>query len=396
VTTLKLRNWVVVNNLFATIGGTSQVDLSTNNYSSSDVLFDWNIVGNGRVNYMTTISDLSGLSSLGYTHNSTIAPGFSGLLDFHTLSSTSGTNLSSWLSVAPELNLNLDGTARDSSWPIGAYGTGPNRNTNDATLKLWFRFDSLLGFVRDDSGNHATGIQESSDHWPVPAAGPNSNSAALFTHYDDGSAYGGGQYIAVSDVDGIDNLSNATIAVWSRYYQGAEGTYVSDQASTMMSCDWPGTAGSWYLGRKFNSFTSFLAMTNAITSDATFILSFPDSTLTGDTMNYHHYAVTFDGAHFIGYFDGVPCVTNSAMGIDALRIGGSYKWLGLSCWPHGGTAQWGDDDYPNAGWMNGAISDVRIYNRRLSGAEIQTLVAGGPVTVDRPIGPSQLRVVTAP
>jgi hypothetical protein len=400
VTTLKLRNWTVANNLFVTDGNISQVDLGAYNYSSSDVMFDWNIVGNGMVNYMTTISNLAGLSAIGYTHNTASVPAFAGYLDFHTLSATSGTNLSSFVTIAPGILYNLDGTSRSGGFPIGAYGTGPVGTFPDPSLVLWYRFDSLTGFIHDDSGHHATGTLEDAAHWPVLSRGPTTNppNAALFTHIAvDGTVAGDGQYAAVTWLADLSPLTNATIAVWAHYTTSIDANYINDQTATILSCDpnIPGTVGAWYLGRNFSSSTIFAAYTNASNFQATYLVGFPDSTASGDTGGWHHYAVTKNGFTFVGYFDGVPVATNSAP-VDALRIGGNPPWLDIGSWPHNGTPAYGDDEYPNNGWMNGAIADVRIYNRRLSGADIQALVAGGPVTVGRPTGPSQLRVVSAP
>jgi hypothetical protein len=171
-------------------------------------------------------------------------------------------------------------------------------------------------------------------------------------------------------------MSNATIALWARYFPSVGNDYINDQEATMLDCAWEGTIGSWYLGRLFGNHTSFALMTNATDTTPIVLLNFPDNTTTGDTTNWHHYAVTFNGSSFIGYFDGNAIVTNTAPTVDALRVGGPHKWLGISCWPHLGTPAWGDDDFPNAGWFNGTMADIRVYNKSLLASEITNLVSG--------------------
>ena len=74
--------------------------------------------------------------------------------------------------------------------------------------------------------------------------------------------------------------------------------------------------------------------------------------------NWHHLAVTFDGNTMYLYLDGVQKNTTSTTlntGTGALNIGRSVS----------------------AGYyFSGTLDDIRVYNRALSAAEVQSLAAG--------------------
>jgi hypothetical protein len=413
---LQLQGWMVANNLFFTHAAGEQVGVGANGSTNlADVTFDWNDVcgRNTRFNYgpVDYPSPAVFAAATGFTNNFSWAPRFVSAasrtgqqypFDFHLTAADAqgllGTNLSSWLPIAPGIDRNQDGTSRAATrWPVGALSTSAGTN-----LVLWFSFNSdfgtNIGRVSDDSGSGADGWMFSPTNWPALTSRPGAGGAASCTHYADGTQFGGGQYVAVTNTTSLDNLRSATLSAWCWYYPSLGGNFANDQTATIMNATWPGTVGSWHFGRYFSSRTEFLAFTNAAAQNPTVILSFPDPSPTGDSGGWHHYAVTFDGSSFIGYFDGTATVTNSSMGIDALRIGGQFKWLGISCWPHSGTPQWGDDEYPNAGWMNGGLDDLRIYNRAMSPSDIQAIYLGGsplslPVVLSKPSPPPGFRIL---
>jgi hypothetical protein len=108
-----------------------------------------------------------------------------------------------------------------------------------------------------------------------------------------------------------------------------------------------------------------------------------------DGSNWWHLAVVWNAASntIVAYQNGQPISTN-ALGSPWLRVSGSpvTPWLSVGAMQHNGTPQWGDDKYPNAGFLKGALDDIRIYNRALSSAEVGNTYFGSK-SPDRPQPP---------
>ena len=82
-----------------------------------------------------------------------------------------------------------------------------------------------------------------------------------------------------------------------------------------------------------------------------------------DTEVWHHWACTFDATTRARklYRDGVLVASNTSKGM--FQASGAFN-LGRATW--------------NEGYFSGALDDMRVYNRALSGTEIQSLAAGNP------------------
>jgi hypothetical protein len=182
-----------------------------------------------------------------------------------------------------------------------------------------------------------------------------------------------------------------TVAAWVNYYEGA-----GNGNATIFSSG-HNDLGNWRMGRDGYTRTMFTISPDgaSLIPDNKF-LAFPDDGLTNQ---WHHYAVTWTGAtHLaVAYFDGIPCATNSTAGSNvwALTFGPSY--LGIGCWTFNEdpwifpVADGGPDNHPNNGWMSGAMDDLRLYNRALSGDDVRVLYSGGSL-VGRPAAPTGLKV----
>jgi hypothetical protein len=72
--------------------------------------------------------------------------------------------------------------------------------------------------------------------------------------------------------------------------------------------------------------------------------------------------------------NAVPYLTAAEAG----NLGGDYgPWISVGCNTHNETPPLDDEDgQPNWGWLNGALDDVRIYNRALAAGEIALLYSG--------------------
>jgi hypothetical protein len=178
---------------------------------------------------------------------------------------------------------------------------------------------------------------------------------------------GDNQYFGVVDVRQLRNLTAGTVAVWAKR-DSAAGVY-----SYILDCGFtfPATNG-WTLGSDTGNPTK-LYVTDAGYTRQT-VLTFNDYQNT----DWHHYAFTWAGTNCIGYFDGLPFQTN-ALPASVLTLDPA-DWLAIGAIQHNGTPQWGDDPYPNAAWLNGSVTDIRIYNTALSASDILNVyyVAAAP------------------
>jgi hypothetical protein len=217
----------------------------------------------------------------------------------------------------------------------------------------------------------------------VPGRGNVSGYAAKFDWWNDrwGDYGKSGQYAAITNTSALANMPEATIMVWGKYnaVRSDQGTsHAADNNAAMVSAGY-GSKGAWQLGRYGDPYTIFQVTTNASGPQRDLRVRFPDAVWTskGNTTNWHHYCVSFDHGDVKGYFDG-RLFTNVQMQVTELTIGKNNNvprpWIALGCWTHDGTPQQDDAEgkhmYPNNGWFNGYLDNVRIYNTVLAPEEI--------------------------
>jgi hypothetical protein len=178
-----------------------------------------------------------------------------------------------------------------------------------------------------------------------------------------------------------------------------------------------GTKGSWSLGRynqrQWINNTRFLIQTNEGFSGGTswgndgdpflgygsgnqVIANFPDNGFSnnGDTTNWYHYAATFSNGTVRTYFNGVFITNHTLATVTALTIGDGaarpYDYVGIGVDTHVGTPEFENEtgeDYPNNGFHNGGLDQVRIYDRALSWQEIVNVAnSEGAAFADAPSG----------
>lgn len=301
-------------------------------------------------------------------------------------------------------------------------------------LVTWLRFDDDFSDSRvEDSsgnGNHGYRFGRIGSAFPTnfptrvlasSAAGTairtnltSSDYAGDFIWHNTGYGIYGreGQYVGMTNVSRLTNAAQASIMCWARYESAPYGNnYSVDANATLISAGTSaGVPGSWDFGRYNQKIwlnnTRFYVITNQATFGRT-IIEFPDRGYDnkGDTTNWNHYAITWDNGVLHGYLNGRPIATNDISAIvTTLKIGrnpnNATPWIGIGCNTHSGTP-WLDDEapnieYPNHGFMNGAIDDVRIYDRALSAGEIDSIVFGSPMAPAKPAPPSTLRIAAVP
>jgi hypothetical protein len=268
------------------------------------------------------------------------------------------------------------------------YRVAVSTNIPDPSLVLYLPFDNDFrnsGQILDVSGygNHA--LRYSLTNWPSPIKGPDGSVAAGFHHV--GTYEGGGDYAGIpwTTNSPFYRLTNGTLLVWAYYTTNSYGASAIIDGSSYYNFPY-----SWFLGRDYSYSTRF----DVYVPGGSFIrvVVYPDdSNPTYDSSGWHYYGVTWDGANFIGYYNGTAISTNSQAGIPALTLGGDpwAHWIAVGCMTHDGTPQIDGDGYPNNAWIDGGIDDFRLYNRALSAGEIQSLYQSmnkvTPATRKRPL-----------
>jgi hypothetical protein len=253
----------------------------------------------------------------------------------------------------------------------------------NSDLVLHFNFETNFsnGIVRDVSGYANHGLRYSLTRWPVDAAGVSGRGA-----YFPGKL--SPAYIAVTNWNGIDVLTNGSISIWAKFSAN------SYDGSTLLDAGDVGHPNSWRLGRDQSSSVKFLVFDPAGAQQVKVV--FPDDVIysgvtpTFATATWHNYAVAWDGNNIVGYYDGSPISTNT-MGVPFLQITAGGHWMAVGCRQRDGTPQWGDDSYPSSGWFGGTMDEVRMYSRALSRDDIQTIFLN-PVYDGRPPAPSGVRI----
>jgi hypothetical protein len=259
----------------------------------------------------------------------------------------------------------------------------------DPSLKLHFDFDEdfSAGRVLDVSGNGNDGWQFNPTNWITATNGVFGTVAAQFTYVgkltnDPPRIYTFSQYIGVTNLQGFDFLTNGTISLWARFDSNTDNAiFLLDNGYDSRYVDPSVTSNSWTLGRGYANYLSFWIYPGS--GGAQTLVRWPSDTIQPGganpnyaTASFHLYTITIDcpGNQAIAYYDGLPYQTNT-IGVPWIRIYGcsAVRWLCVGASSHNGTPQWGDDRYPNAGYMVGRIDDLRIYNRTLSAAEVQPL-----------------------
>jgi hypothetical protein len=308
----------------------------------------------------------------------------------------------------------LEGTIRpeNGQFDIGCFEFDPT-----LLVHLDFDEDLTVGKIMDTTGNGHDAWQFDPTNWISATPGVVGNAGlwkvvGTITN-DPGMTYNLSQYAGITNLSNIQFLTNGTISVWVLWATNAE------RWDSILDCGYPipyswdptVATNSWALhygspdlnlnptGPVFKRFGNNLNDTNGV------LISW---TQPRDGSTWYQIAVAWNGIDntIVGYQNGQPIQTNS-LGAPYLRISGSPRlgvapfsitpWLAVGAMQHDGTPQWGDDRYPNAGFFKGKMDDLRIYNRPLSAAEVQTVYNGKSFKVSqRPPSPSNLRVILGP
>jgi hypothetical protein len=214
--------------------------------------------------------------------------------------------------------------------------------------------------VLDTTANHSDGIAVANTNGPTLVTGPYGTNAA--------GHFANNQWLAVTNVDTFEVLTNGTLSVWINY------------DNIVGSGDWFAVDG-WYAFPDTNCF--WLASPNASPTQFRSWRNSGSNTnmVYGDwAINnaWHMYTVTWDGSNVVRYFDAVAGDTN-AQPFTYYHVEQTTKWLALGV-QHGSHQK----TSPIFGWLNGSLADIRIYNYNLSQSNIQSLFTFGGSTPPPP------------
>jgi hypothetical protein len=304
--------------------------------------------------------------------------------------------------------VDLDGVSRDkgAAPDIGPYEFDPS-------LKAWWTFDEP-GVISDKrlldwTGGGRTAWNGNPTNWITTEPGPRGNAGVwrqvgVMTNAPP-NVYVLSQYAAVTNISGIEFLTNGSISLWvkwARYTNDQSGATrhatLLDSGGTTLQFAYPPSqaTNSWKLAYGPPTSTQPAVgptfYRHSTSANAPSIMA--QLVQSRDAATWYHLALTWDAdANKVVLFqDGVPLRTN-AFGAPFLRIAGrnplsppfgasdAIPWLSIGAASHGGSMSWDDDKYPNDGYFVGSMDDIRIYDRPLSTNEVSTLYDANTATL---------------
>lgn len=261
---------------------------------------------------------------------------------------------------------------------IGAYEFDP-------TLKVWLDFDQsgfIAGKVLDITGYGNDGWQTFTN-WPTATNGVFGTTGGSWvtnvtTFEPPSTTIPISAWISLTNIVGIEYLTNGTVSFWAKPSTGntPADTYILDNGSQVGSVG-NVASNSWNISGQGHPYYELVVYDGAASYRE--LARFPNQ----ETDKYHLYTMTFNCTNntSIAYYDGVAYNTNT-VGLNYLHVYGfqTYRWMAVgrlskSMDPH---TLLGGGDWA-AGFYQGALDDVRLYNRDLPATEIAGIYLGNGV-----------------
>jgi len=235
---------------------------------------------------------------------------------------------------------------------------------NEGLVGYWSFNEGNGDTAYDYSGNGNHGIINGAS-WTTGISG----GALEFDGVDD--------YVYVGDQDTLENTDQLTISLWSKFYSfgppGSCGPNCMPLISKWYGLYVPGTDS--YLLRQQDGEIVFAACD----SDNINALHCADSM---NTEQWYHIAIVFNvGLVYIFVDGGVPICTDTLVNPSVTSIANSTEPFKIGDWFHTHSS--------NYMTFHGIMDEVRIYNRALSEAEIESLYiqVGLPERSEQPLKP---------
>lgn len=301
-----------------------------------------------------------------------------------------GMTLSALTNAIPELLIDLRGNYRgaDGAWDLGALEYSPGVITSGLVMRLTFADDMTDGIIDDMS---PTGVADglrfgmilTPTNWPTASTFTNPISGRIFPaanfEWYPTNGYGdynkSGDYVMVTNDSAFASLPEMSVFLWHVFDTTYGNTdWTPDNNATLIAAD-QGERGNWMIGRHGTDFPQLIVFTNNNANTDFAAGTWNDRTYTspyGYSRTFKHIGFTWSNQSATIYSNGIPIRTNFLSTVTNLVV---RKNLGLGCLTHGNHDPYlvnGDayDEWPNNGWFNGRLADVRIYNRKLSSNEV--------------------------
>jgi len=200
------------------------------------------------------------------------------------------------------------------------------------------------------------------------------------TNFVNGSGDGYSQYGAITNLGGIDFITNGTIMVWVKWATNENrwAAILECGFNTQFAANSAAATNSWAFqyGSPNLSETPvgpiFKHYTTGDNNSTNGILA--RWTEPRDGVTWHHLCITWsaDSDTYTAYEDGLATTYTGTFSAPYLRVSGqATPYICLGAQTHDGTPQWADSDsYPNFGFFKSWMDDVRIFNRQLNATEV--------------------------
>ena len=251
----------------------------------------------------------------------------------------------------------------------------------DPSLQAWWDFQGDLSTQVPDISGHGFFGRRCSTNWPVAATGKWGEGVWFHTNsylFDPpADLIPVGQWIGITNLAGtsLEYLTNGTLSWWMCPSNDVppNGVYLFDCGSPVSSVG-NAASNSWSITGDGNPFYTLVVYDGSAFSRE--VISWPNA----QTDGWHHYALAFNCVSntAVSYYDGMPYQTN-VLNLPWLHSYGSaaQPWIAVGRMAHNMPPEPLSyaGDYA-AGFYDGLLDEVRIYNRALSAPEVHNLYVG--------------------
>ena len=207
---------------------------------------------------------------------------------------------------------------------------------------------------------------------PTLKIGPDGSTAAgFYGAYPDKD--NSGDYLSINKATNLSNLSKGAIMFWVKFdnQNSTISTIIDSYQKTGENP--PGTdngvVGTWSINTDYQGSTRFIAFDKNNVKQT--VINFPDSSAFTDVLKgkptWNHYAIVWDGSFIKGYYNGNKISESSQSNFPYFTQG---LYLAVGANGHSSAPESGTEVFPNHGFANATLDDIRIYNTPITPGEL--------------------------